>query len=431
MTSIVRAWLVAVTLLGSIAVHAEPAAKGVGGYVIGRESHPLPGGKTLTLDNKGSAQLGDDFLFVTVSDLTVFGYAYEVVGDDLYVMVAVRYTAPGAGVLGPSLFIAKASLAKGKATWTTNLHAAFQSRGSEEWSYLLGKGQLFIRQHERVAAFDAATGKLKWTVRAVDAAFNEHYGTGLEAKAQNVLYYDKIELAGDRLVATGKRYAMNEPFTLELDAATGQRVHVQTKYVPPKVRPLFDYQNHMQPPVRDGPLPSPPPKPEAWDGLFIGLCTLVWNTHTGEGVIWNPTARDRDVIVDAAKRVRYADAAGKPQPVRWLLVVDSLQLVLGKAGMPAPAGLKKYPDALKKDTVRIEYRIDLLQTGDHIDATAVAAALGAKAVIDQIETPVKTDAGPLSPVRQKGASGTLLFFWGPLLITTDDQRSSLYTTSSI
>lgn len=250
----------------------------------------------------------------------------------------------------------------------------------------------------------------------------------------------------DSGVLTVSGTSWETPVTIELEAATGQRVYKKTKYTPPQAQPLYTEeirkkimqeegrarigaQSRMPHIGKKKPVDpeeyAPAEVPKDWAAYFVGATTrLIWSLKTGEGIIINPTKSDAEGILQFAKK-QTLTLGGKPTPVKWLYVFDSKKIYAASLRPTRTKALgalaEKYPQPKKLVYPRSWDAVDYELGGEGLDAEGVAKALKAQVVVKMDEA-IMTEAGPLIPKNEKlhslfseaeNQGSFLALEWGP------------------
>ncbi|MEO8698975.1 MAG: hypothetical protein ABI867_02995 [Kofleriaceae bacterium] len=297
--------------------------------------------------------------------------------------------------------VAKIDLAAKQVTWRHHLRNASRER---TWSFIVTPDLLFVRERRGLVALDRTTGTETWRLD------HDHMRSILVP-----LIYDTMKLDGATLTVAGHYYdgEARIDFAREFDAPTGLRVYRKLAYTAPTPQPIYVRPDYRLEYPSDR---APPVQPTEWDGVSVGYAGLVWNVKTGEGIIVNPTRNDARAIIAAAKR----------QPkVRWLAVYDT------RAAIKQSKFEGKTPPH-DDNQITLKPEGEILDSGEIVETREVAAALGAKIMDRDLETPLVTKAGPVTayhpinfacPGGCPGDELEISLVWGPYRFVDEFQQS--------
>ncbi len=310
-----------------------------------------------------------------------------------------------------SVVLAEIDLLEDRLLWSAVVSPPTLShdRGSS-WQVIFGDRITLVQREHVLVAVDMRTGTQAWSFASADPTFEDDYGGALAIER------GEIEIAATRVrgrdvALEGKRRGSDTPLHVTLDLTTGRRVDARPQREP---LPLFAFTQRPAPVVHDGPAPPPPPAPPGYDGWIVGATTLVWNTATGRGIIVNPTADALAQLVALARRQTFTAEDGTTQPVQWLMAIDTgvlaTEMVVGKVAQP-----RKPP---RPPTIWFEYDDGLDESGELVDADAIAGALDIPALRSRVDL---RDLPAELRVRQR-EFGSIDVVFGPLGFHDDTQR---------
>ncbi len=351
--------------------------------VVGDTAVDVGGGRSLRIQPDGTISLGEQLLYAPGIGSAKL-YQRVPMGDDTIVVVGFGYddkpSEPG------YLVALRIDGAADRATWTAFIRPArpFDAK-TLGWRTLATASRLVVVEEDRVLCIDADSGQQQWSFGEDEPALLTEAVLGSDMLVSRPhLQMGDATLVGDRVVVQTWRTADTghgrppTPRTVELDLATGWRVHVDTPRARRVPAPLFAFSRTMQiwaghddPPPR-----RPDPPPPHLDGVVIGHAALVWNTKTGEGLVVNPTADDVPEVVAFARGRRVGEGRAA-RAIAWLGVVDTYAVAESALAGTRTRGGEASAGA---ELVRLQYLFAMLDTGSHVDAESVATALGIPAV---------------------------------------------------
>lgn len=392
--------------------------------IVGETAIDVGGGRSLRIAADGSVSLGATQLTYASVGTTKF-YERVPLGDDTVVIIGI---ADDAKPSDPGYLLAmRIDGHADRAVWKAFVKPARPFDPSVlGWRTLAADGRLVIVQHERVLCIDATTGREIWTFEEDEPGLlTESILMGELLMGRPHLRMGDAAVVDNRVVVDTTRAddtgasKMPEPRRVELDLATGWRVHVETTRVPRTPRPLFAFTRKMELKVTydDPPAPQPDPPPPDLDGVVIGQAALMWNTKTGHGVIVNPGADDVPEVVAFARDHRIVGGRAAGKPVTWLGVIDTYAVaesVLG--GTSRPKGAASSQGA---DLVRLQYLFATLGTGTRVDIDPVATPLGVPAVRRRADLP---RAVKLRVVAEPGDGRSIELAWDRMRFADSNWR---------
>lgn len=374
-------------------------------------------GRSLRIATDGEIRLGDVLLFPNGGIASPKFYERARIGDDTIVVVGFGFdTAPD----DPGYVVAaRIDGHADKARWASWINAQRIDGGADtDWQLVVAEDRVVLMQDERVMALDATTGAQAWVFSAVDPRVSDGYLGGVPI-TRTTLRMIGLATKAHRVIVDAEADPDRSPITVELDLAAGKRVYVDHPRAATPVRPLFAFNKVSAPwhGYDDPPTPQPDPPPAGFDGLSVGHAALLWSTKTGHGIIVNPTRDASADIVDAARKARWTDAAGKQAPITWTLVIDTAAAAsaMNDEGKRPPTRTRTQ----RADEVRFDYTngFGTMQTGEVVALDAVATALGATAVRSYAELPASRHG--VDFVRVPGQLPELRVAWGPIHFADD------------
>lgn len=365
----------------------------------------------LKISKDGALWLDDDILLTgsVGLDPQANTLAYRLTRDRVTVALGIRIP----HMQEPdTVVLAEIDLLNDRLEWSAIVRppTLYHDKGTS-WQAIFGDDYLLLQREHVLVAVDMRTGTQAWSFASADPTFEEHYRGGLGIEKGEIVI-EKVRVRGRDVVIDGKRRKSYAPLHVELDLATGRRIHVDDA---PKLepQPLFDFSMRRPPPAYDDQPPPPPDRPAGYDGVIVGYTTLVWNTTTAKGMIVNPTASALGDIVAVARTQTVEAKDGSKRPIEWLVVLDTgvlaTEMVVGKAPKP------KKPLA---PTIFFDYDDGLQESGEVVDADSLGAALGIPVVRSRVDL---RELPPEVRVQQR-EWGSIDVVFGPLAFHDDTQR---------
>ncbi len=336
---------------------------------------------------------------------------FELTGDTLTLVA--EYEQPGERHNKPvwdlgGVVFARVDLATSRIVWRNRMWNYDRDRA---WTFITTPDRIYMHERRGLAALDRSSGTIVWRL------YNDTARSILVPKI-----YDTMTLARDVLTVGGHYYNGEQrvDFVTELDSVTGLRIYRAQPYVAPTPQPIYVRGPYYIEYAGDR---APPEVPQAWDGLRFGYAYLMWNTVTGEGIIVNPTKNDAAAIVALAKRQRYR-VKGEARPVHWLAVYATHTALMHSVLENQTVVLARHKKQLANDQrIHLVQDGDLEESGEVIDAQAVAAKLDAKVIERSLEQPLSTTAGPVLAYSDAldGNRGAHVYLeWGPYVVFDRD-----------
>lgn len=391
--------------------------------ITGDTAIDVGGGRSVRVATDGRVSLGETALLPGGGSSHPRFYERARIGDDTIVVVGFAFD--GSSSDPGYVAVARIDGHADRAKWVSWINPQRIDGGiDDDWQLVVADDRVVLMQNERVMALDAVTGAQAWVFSAVDPRFPDGFMAGVPIDRTTLRMLD-VEAKAHRLIVTAETVPETRTITVELDLAGGKRQYVKTRRPPTPVRRLFAFVKNPRPwtGYDDPPAQPPDPPPAGFDGLSVGHAALLWSTKTGQGIVVNPTRDASADVIEAARRVRFTDSAGKESPIEWTMVIDTAAIAAAmdaKATRPPTATRSARADEIRFD---YSYGFGTMQTGEVVELDTVAGALGAVAVRSYADLPAARHG--VSIVRVPGQLPELHVRWGPVVFVDDPSNHVL------
>jgi hypothetical protein len=376
-------------------------------------------GQSVRVRPDGTVSLGDTVLEHGSPDFHVVSYQAVITRSDITLIMVHDVGSPTRR--GELLHVTKIDLENERLQWRVLLSPQLDSSdNTAQWRVLSARNRLMIVEDHRVVAIDARTGTQAWVFRTFAPSFARLYLDTIIPEHRE-LHIDGARVRGRELVLDARVGEERDASMLELDVDSGRRIYVEGRRDAPVQTRLSDFavpvmEAHV---ARDDDPPDTPPRPlhvEGYDGVAVGTTLLVWDVRSARGVIVNPKHDALGEVLAHAQGVRVAGPGGEQVPITWTAVLDTAAIA------DSIAQSRTKPEIARKlGPAHFDWGTVTVDSGDVVDATALARALEVPAVTAKANLPRELT---VRLVREPDAYTTIVVTWGPFAFEDSSRPAS-------
>lgn len=376
-------------------------------------------GQSVRVRPDGTVSLGDTVLERGSPEFHVVSYQAVITRSDVTLIMVHDVGSPTRR--GELLHVTKIDLENERLQWHSLLSPQLDSNNATaQWRVLTAHNRLLIVEDHRVVAIDARTGTQAWVFRTFAPSFARIYIDTIIPEHRE-LHIDGARMRGRELVLDVRLGDERDAAMLELDVDDGRRIYVEGRRDAPTQTLLSEFavpaMEVKAPTYDDG--PHTPPRPlhvEGHDGVAIGTTLLVWNERSARGVIVNPKHDALGEVLERSQNVRVGGPGGEQVPITWTAVLDTAAIADSIAQSRTKPRI-----ATKRGSVHFDWSTATVDSGDVVDATALARALGVPAVTTSSDLPPEL---AVRLVREPDAYTTIVVTWGPFAFEDNSRPAS-------